>query len=83
MFSRGGFDAKTRRRNLCGTEVPSDAIAGLVHANPVKALVMKYVSQLVADGFAEWEIIANGDIELRFINGETYILSEKVIVRLA
>lgn len=44
---------------------------------------MKYVGQLVADGYAEWEMLDNGEIELRFETGEIYILSDKVIVRLA
>ncbi len=83
MFSRGGFDAKASRRRLCGTKATPDAIAEFVHADPAKALVMKYVGQLVADGYAEWEMLDNGEIELRFETGEVYILSDKVIVRLA
>ena len=59
-----------------------DAIAGLSHADSAKAHVMKYIGQLVADGFAEWEMLDNGDIQLRFHTGETFILKETVIVRL-
>jgi hypothetical protein len=36
-----------------------------------------------ADGFAVWVLLDNGEIELRFSTGETFILAEKVIVRLA
>jgi hypothetical protein len=78
----GDFDAKTRRRRLCGTKAMPDAIARLFHADSAKALVMKYIGQLVADGFAEWDILNNGDIQLRFHTGETFLLKETVIVRL-
>jgi hypothetical protein len=43
---------------------------------------MKFIGQLVIDGFAEWEMLDNGEIELRFDTGETFILGEKAIVRL-
>ena len=49
---------------------------GLVHADPAKALVMTYFGQLVADGYAEWDMLDNGDIELRFNTGETFLLAE-------
>jgi hypothetical protein len=45
------LDAKTRREKLCGTDATSDAIAGVFHADPAKALVMTYVRRLVVDGF--------------------------------
>lgn len=83
MFPRGGFDAKASRRRLCGTEVKSDVIAGLIHADPAKTLVMNFIAQLVAEGFAEWEMLNDGDIELRFNTGETFVLAEKVIIRMA
>ena len=82
MLPRGGFDTKATRRRLCGTEVTPDAIVGLLHADSAKALVMKYVGQLVANGYAQWKLLANGEIELRFDSGETFILRDKVIVRL-
>ena len=43
---------------------------------------MKWLGRFVADGFAEWEMLDNGDIELRFDTGEIFILAEKAIVRL-
>jgi hypothetical protein len=83
MLPRGGFDTKATQLRLCGTEATPDAIVGLAHADPAKALVMKYVGQLVTDGYAEWKLLANGEIELRFDTGETFILRDKVIVRIA
>jgi hypothetical protein len=41
------------------------------------------IGQLVADGFAEWDMFDNGNIQLRFNTGETFLLAETVIVRLA
>ena len=37
----------------CGTDATSDAIAGLVHGDPPKVLVMIYLRRLLADGDAE------------------------------
>jgi len=44
---------------------------------------MKYIGQLVADGLAEWDMLDNGDVQLRFNTGETFLLAETVIIRLA
>ena len=79
MFSRGGFDAKTRRQRPRGT----GALAELLHADPAKAVVMAYFKQLVADGFAKWDMLDNGDIRLRFKTGEMFLLTETAITRLA
>ena len=83
MFSRGGFDAKTNRHRLPGTDEAIDALVALAKDNPDKARVMRYIGQLVADGFAAWEMLENGEVEVRFTSGETYLLSETTILRLA
>lgn len=83
MFSHGGFDARASRRRLCGTEATPQALARLANADPAKTLVMDFIGQLVADGFAEWEELKSGEIELRFHTGEIYILTATAIVRLA
>ncbi len=44
---------------------------------------MNCIGDLVAGGFAEWDRLDDGDIQLRFNTGETFLLSETVIVRLA
>jgi hypothetical protein len=76
-------NARGRRRRLGATKAAPDAIAGLVHADPAKARVMIYVGQLVADGQAEWNMLDNGDIQLSLNTGETLLLAERVIIRLA
>jgi hypothetical protein len=76
-------DAETRRRRLCATKTTSDAIAEFVHADPAKALVMTRIGQLVTDGHAQWTMLDDGDIELSFNSGETFLLAERGIVRLA
>lgn len=83
MFSRGGFDAKASRRKLPGTEEAIDALVTLAQDDPDKALVMRYIGQLVVDGYAEWAMLDNGEIEVRFTSGETYLLAETTILRLA
>jgi hypothetical protein len=83
MFSRGGFDAKASRRKLPGTEDAVDALVVLADGNPDKALVMKYIGQFLVDGYAAWEMLGSGEVEVRFTTGETYLLAETTILRLA
>jgi hypothetical protein len=61
----------------------SDVIAGIVHADPAKAFVMTCIGQLVVDGHAQWTMLNDGDIEFSFNSGETFLLAERVIIRLA
>lgn len=44
---------------------------------------MTVAGQLVADGCAEWIMLDDGDIELSFHSGETFILAKRVVIRLA
>jgi len=44
---------------------------------------MSYIGQLIADGFAVWEMLDNGEVEVHFTSGETYLLAETTILRLA
>ncbi len=83
MFPRGAVDAKTRREKLCGTDATSDATAGLFRADPAKALVMTYVRRLVVDGYAEWDMLENRDIQLSFQTGEIFLLARTMIIRIA
>ncbi|WP_267552136.1 hypothetical protein [Rhizobium rhizogenes] len=83
MFSRGGFDAKASRGKLPGTAEAIDALVALARDKADKVLVMTYIGQLVADGYAEWALLDNGEIEVRFTTGETYLLAETTVLRLA
>lgn len=83
MFSRGGFDARKKRRRFPGTHTALEAFAGLAGGDPDKTLVLSYVGQLAADGFAILKLLDNGEIEARLVSGETYLLSQTTILRLA
>jgi hypothetical protein len=83
MFSRGGFNAKAAKQGRPGIAEAIDSLVALANDNPDKALVITYVGQLVADGFAVWEKLENGEIEVRFSSGEVYLLAETTILRLA
>lgn len=83
MFSRGGFDAKADQREQAGIEEAIDSFVALAKDNPDKAHVMTYIGQLVADGFAVWQKLDDGEIEVRFTSGEVYLLAETTILRLA
>jgi hypothetical protein len=48
---------------------------------PTKALVMTYFGQLVSDGFAEWPMLEDDEVELRFVSGEVFLLAETTITR--
>lgn len=82
MISRGGFNPAAPRRKLSGTTA-SETLVALSQDQPDKALVMEYIGQLVADGHAEWEVLDNGEVEVRFTTGEIYLFSKTTILRLA
>ena len=81
MFSRGWFDARKKRRRLPRTAL--EAFARLARGDPDRALVLNYIGQLAANGFAIWNLLDNGEIEVRLISGETYVLSRTTILRLS
>jgi hypothetical protein len=83
MLSRGEFDATPNRGDLPGAEETIAALVARAEGNPNKALVLTYIGHLVADGFAMWKMRENGEIELRLNSGETYLLAETTILRLA
>jgi hypothetical protein len=77
----GGLNAKTRREKIRGTAAALEGITGRVYADPAKALVVSYIGQLVGDGYAEWSLLDNGDVELRFFSGEVLLLADSSIAR--
>jgi hypothetical protein len=60
----------------------SDSLAGRCEADPAKALVMSHIGQLVTDGYAEWRLLDNGEVELRFLSGEIFRLADNSITRI-
>ena len=76
-------DARPKPNRLRAAKVAPGAIAGAVYSDPDKALVMTVIGQLVADGHAEWTMLDDGDVELSCNSGETFILAERVLIRLA
>jgi hypothetical protein len=75
--------AKTKPLWLFDGSATSDAIDRLVHAKSDKALVISCISQLVAEGYAKWIMLDDGDIGLSLPTGETFLLAERVVIRLA
>jgi len=61
----------------------SDWMFALVRSDPAKVKVMGHLRKLVADGFAEWQTLDDGTIRLRLITGETYLLEQATITRIA
>ena len=76
-------DDKKGRRTLDGSDDAGIAIASPIHTDPMKALVTKYIGRLVAAGHAEWEMRENGSVQLRCRTGETFLLEEATIMRVA
>jgi hypothetical protein len=72
-----------RRDKLRGSEAMADATANVVHPDMAKAFVTSHIGRLVADGYAGWDVLTNGDIEVHFHMGETFILAEAAITRKA
>ena len=59
-----------------------ESLTGRFAVDPAKALVMSHIGQLVSDGYAEWSLLDNGDVELRFLSGEIFLLADTTITRL-
>ena len=76
-------ELETNREEARGTDVTSDAIARLVRHDPAKTLVMTHLRRLVSDGLAEWHMLENGDIRLRLLTGQTYLLRKTTVIRIA
>jgi hypothetical protein len=83
MFPPGARDAKTKGPKRCRIEAGRHDIADLVEADPAKALVMTHLRRLVVDGHAEWDRRDNGVIHLRLQTGETFLLADTTITRIA
>ncbi|MUZ75823.1 hypothetical protein GOZ90_24460 [Agrobacterium vitis] len=83
MSSPDEFDVKSNHRILPRTVWTINMLVGLAQNNPDKALVMTYIGQLVVAGHVEVELLDNGEVEARFASGETYILAETTILRVA
>ncbi len=81
MFPLGGRDARTRRAKTGRTGAAPGNIAGHFHSDPAKALVMTHIGQFVYDGYAEWTMLDNGDVELRFFSGEVFLLADATMTR--
>lgn len=82
MLSGGGFNARMSQCSLSETEDAIGVLVALAKGDPDKALVLGYIGQLVAGGFATWERLESGEVEIRFTSGETYLLAETTILRL-
>ncbi|WEK02267.1 MAG: hypothetical protein P0Y59_11475 [Candidatus Sphingomonas phytovorans] len=65
------------------TVVLPEAMARLLDADPARAMTIACFGRFVADGRAEWAIPGNGDIHLRMISGEVFLLAETEVVRIS
>jgi hypothetical protein len=50
--------------------------------NPGKIEVIKCLASIVNDGLAQWANLANGDVELTLLSGETFHLGQTTITRI-
>jgi hypothetical protein len=64
-------------------EATFDAIAALTQSDLAKVKMMCHFRKLVADGFAEWQTPDCGTVHLRLNTGETYLLQQSTIKRIA
>jgi hypothetical protein len=81
MVPFGGRDARTRRAKTGRTVAAPDNIAGRFYGDPAKSLVMTHIGQFVRDGYAEWAMLDNGDVELRFFSREVFLLADATMTR--
>ena len=83
MHPRHALRAKRTREKRQLKKASAETIADFAQTNPAKARMMAYFRELVAGGYAEWEMLDNGTIQLRFKTGETYLLEKATITRTA
>jgi hypothetical protein len=83
MFRIGGVNGKIGRNEACGTLASAGGGLARFSDDPAKKLVMVYLSQFVADGYAEWHARDDGDFELRFATGEIFLMADTTMTRLA
>jgi hypothetical protein len=83
MFRIGGVNGKIAWNEACGTLASVDEVVARAGDDPAKSLVMMYLSQFVNDGYAEWHARDDGDLELRFVSGEVFLMADTTMTRLA
>jgi hypothetical protein len=81
MSTTGELGTKAQHERTCGTLAMPDSLTGRFAADPAKALVISHIGQFVSDGYAEWSLLDNGDVELRFLSGEVFLLADTTITR--
>ena len=64
-------------------EATFDAISALTQSDLARLKVMAHFRRLVADGFAEWQTLGCETVRLRLNTGETYLLEQTTITRIA
>jgi len=74
---------ETKRNDFYDPNATVDAVAPDTDATTAKALVLAYARRLAADGHAESRLLENGDVRLRFRSGETFLLADTSITRIA
>jgi hypothetical protein len=83
MFRIGEVNRKIGRNEAGGTLASADDVVARFSDDPAKSLVMMYFSQFVSGGYAEWHARDDGDLELRFVTGEIFLLADTTMTRLA
>jgi hypothetical protein len=83
MFRIGGVSGKIGRHDDTGTLASASDVAARFSDDPAKSLVMMYLSQFVENGFAEWRARDDGDLEIRFVTGEIFLMADATMTRLA
>jgi hypothetical protein len=71
--------ADCRRPNTCNTSPPWPSW----RADADKALVMALLGILLREDHADWELLDDGDIELRLTTGEAFRLGDSTVTRIA
>lgn len=55
----------------------------VVDSEDAKSMVMAAIGELVDGGQAEWSRTATGEVELRLISGEVFVLGDVSVTRVA
>jgi hypothetical protein len=70
------------RSSTAGANV-QNANGAAIDLEDAKSMVMAAIGELVDDGRAEWSRTATGEIKLRLVSGEVFLLGEVSVTRVA
>lgn len=71
------------RSSTAGANIEIANGVAVSRAEDAKSEVLAAIGELVDDGKAEWSRTATGEVELRLLSGEVFLLGDVTVTRVA